>query len=104
MIVDVSKCHDLIPEKYFNASEDYEQSSDGAPDKIKLTSLNDATKVPLDLAFCRWVAVERGVTFMPCSLFFHKESKDRKETFIRVAICKGMDHTVKAFEKLGRRV
>ena len=56
--------------------------------------------VPLDLAFCRWIAVERGVTMMPCSLFYQKDSTFKSDNFVRVAICKGMDHTVKAIEKL----
>lgn len=57
-------------------------------------------KIPLDLAFCRWMAVERGVIMMPCSLFYHKESPYRLDNYVRLVICKGMEYSISAIEKL----
>ena len=53
-------------------------------------------EVPLDLAFCRWMAVEKRVIMMPCSLFYHKDSAYRNDNLVRVVICKGLEHSKKA--------
>ena len=61
--------------------------------------------VPLDYAFCRWLAVEKGIALMPLSCFCLEESPHKLEHFIRLAICKTpevfKDETlVKRFEAL----
>ena len=53
-------------------------------------------KVPLDLAFCRWLAVECGVMLMPNSIFYHKESEFMNDNFVRIAICRGEEETKRA--------
>jgi aspartate/methionine/tyrosine aminotransferase len=61
-------------------------------------------RVPLDLAFCRWIAQTRGVVMMPCSLFYHKTSAIKDDRYARVAICKGYDTSVKALQRLLKKV
>lgn len=56
-------------------------------------------RIPLDLAFCRWMAVERGVIMMPNSLFYNKDSPYRFDTLVRLSICKGLEHTAKALSQ-----
>jgi len=57
-------------------------------------------KIPLDLAVCRWLAIERKVTMMPNSLFYSAKSPYRNDNYVRVAICKGIEHTVNALQRL----
>jgi aspartate/methionine/tyrosine aminotransferase len=58
--------------------------------------------IPYDLAFCRWMAVERGVIMMPISVFYHKTSPFRVDHLVRLSICKTLDHTVKALQRIKR--
>ena len=60
----------------------------------------DDGRVPTDLAFCRWMAVERGVIMMPCSLFYHKDSAYKEDKYVRIVICKGLEYSVRAIERL----
>lgn len=60
-------------------------------------------RVPYDLAFSRWIAVERGVVTMPGVLFYHPESPYKNDNYVRIAICKGMDHSVKTVQRLKYR-
>jgi len=48
MTLEISEVKDMIPEKYF--SEDY------TDDATILKRTFDDHKVPLDVAFCRWMA------------------------------------------------
>lgn len=45
-------------------------------------------QVPLDFAFCRWLAVEKGVSVMPLSNFCLQESEHKVTNMARIAICK----------------
>ena len=97
MMADISKCRSLIP-KRFTDSHDFEEEGE---QKIKKNIYyTNEGKVPLDLAFCRWLAVERKVIMMPCSLFYCKDSPFRNDQYARLGICKGMEHTIKAMQRL----
>ncbi|CDW83669.1 classes i and ii family protein [Stylonychia lemnae] len=99
ILLDISKCKELIPERYLK-SHQFEELKEGQdPLKVNEVFMSDGS-VPLDLAFCRWIAVERGVIMMPCSLFYHKESPYRLDQHVRLVICKGLDHSIKAIERL----
>jgi aspartate/methionine/tyrosine aminotransferase len=56
--------------------------------------------IPLDLAFCRWMAVEKGVMTMPCSLFYLGDSDYRSDKYIRVSISRGLDISTQALNQL----
>ena len=87
IILDVSKCKPYIPEKYL-ASHDYEDPEKG-PAISKLRKNMPDGSVPLDLAFCRWLAVEYGVVVMPNCIFYGRESTTTiSYCNVRVAICK----------------
>ena len=45
-------------------------------------------KVPFDFAFCRWLAIEKGVALMPLSSFCLRESPTKVTNMARIAICK----------------
>ena len=57
-------------------------------------------QIPLDLAFCRWLAVEKGVSMMPNSFFYHAKSPTISDNFVRMAICKDKASTKAAVERL----
>ena len=60
--------------------------------------------IPYDLGFCRWMAVERGVIMMPNSLFYNKNSPFRTDQYVRLSICKGLDHSAKAVMRIKGKV
>ena len=57
-------------------------------------------RVPIDLAFCRWMNVEKGVAMMPNSFFYGKGNPELCENYVRLAICKDSASTRAATEKL----
>ena len=57
-------------------------------------------KVPLDLAFCRWMAVEKGVVMMPNSFFYASDSPTITDRYVRLAICKDQAATEAAAARL----
>jgi aspartate/methionine/tyrosine aminotransferase len=57
-------------------------------------------KVPLDLAFARWIAIERGVVVLPNVIFYSKDSLYKNDSYVRIAICKTMEHSISAIQKL----
>ncbi len=93
-MVDVSKCRDLVPEKYFTSNE-FEDDKDTIIEKNDL-----GLPVPLDLAFCRWLLMEKKVVTMPISFFMTPDSKYKNDNFIRMAICRGEKITREACENL----
>jgi aspartate/methionine/tyrosine aminotransferase len=97
IMLDISKCLELIPAR-FRDSHDYE-SIGGDPVSKNRVFMPDGS-IPKDLAFCRWMAVERGVIMMPNSLFYNKASPYRIETLVRISICKGLEHSVKAIMRM----
>ena len=82
---DVTECRDLIPEKYFKP--DYEND----PNTLVISTEFEEGEVPLDFAFCRWLAVEKGISIMPMSNFYLLESEYRETNMIRIASCKTAD-------------
>ena len=99
LMADISACKDLIPSR-FKDSHDYEELKEGETPVSKNRYFMEDGRVPLDLAFCRWMAVTRGVIMMPCSLFYHKTSAIKDDKFVRIAICKGLEFSTKAMERL----
>ena len=98
LMCDISDCTRLIPEK-FKTSHDYEREDDPNPvAKYRLTMPDGS--IPLDLAFCRWMAVEKGVTMMPNSFFYHRDSPTISDKYVRLAICKDHDSTKVTAERL----
>lgn len=63
LMVDISECEAIIPELY-KTTHDYEEGVN----KYRLQMPSGG--IPLDLAFCRWCAVEKGVAMMPNSFFY----------------------------------
>jgi aspartate/methionine/tyrosine aminotransferase len=103
-MVDISACADLIPDR-FKSSHDFEEGlAPGENGVTKNRYFMDDGRLPLDLAFCRWIAVTRGVVMMPCSLFYHKSSAIREDRYVRLAICKGYETSFKAMQKLLRLI
>jgi aspartate/methionine/tyrosine aminotransferase len=103
MMMDISQCKSFIPEK-FTSSHDFEELKEGETGITKNRYFMEDGRVPLDLAFCRWIAATRGVVMMPCSLFYHKTSFIKDDRYARIAICKGMETSVKAVKRLLRLV
>jgi len=56
--------------------------------------------IPYDLAFCRWIALERGIIMMPNCIFYHKTSPYKTYNMVRVAICKGLEFSQKVIKRL----
>jgi aspartate/methionine/tyrosine aminotransferase len=79
LTLDISKNKDLIPPKYFNPNFE--------TDPLVLIR-KFPKEVPLDYAFCRYLAVEKGIALMPLSAFCLEESPHKMETMARMAICK----------------
>ena len=95
---DISDCTHLIPEKY-KTTHDYEPE-DGRPPVAKYRMNMPDGRIPLDLAFCRWMAIEKGVTMMPNCFFYHRKSPTITEQYVRLAICKDRQSTTAAAERL----
>ncbi len=98
LMADITACTDLIPDKY-KASHDYESEDAGPPIAKNRINMPDG-KVPLDLAFCRWMAVEKGVAMMPNSFFYASDSPTMTDKYVRLAICKDRDSTEAATDRL----
>ena len=84
MPVDITEARQYIPEKYFQANMNYEEDSNTLVKQMQFVD----NKVPLDFAFCRWFAIEKGVSMMPLSNFCLQESPHKVTNFARIAICK----------------
>ena len=98
LLADISECVDLIPDK-FKTTHDYEADDGRKPvDKYRLTMPNG--NIPRDLAFCRWMAVEKGVVMMPNSFFYATDSPTITDQFVRLAICKDRQSTEAAVARL----
>jgi len=94
VMVDVSECRDLIPEKYFKA-EEFESDPDTTIEK------NDfGSPVPLDLAFCRWLCLEKKVVTMPGTFFYDRRSEHAEHHYVRFAICRGEEITRESMRRI----
>ena len=98
-MADITQCVNIIPEKYLT-SHDYEDAPLEGHKVLKYELYTPAGKVPRDLAFCRWSAIEHGVTMMPNSFFYFEGDDQMSDEFVRFAICKDTDSTQKAIDKL----
>ena len=98
MMADVSECRDVIPEQYL-LSHDYE-TEDGSPPVKKARYNMPNGKVPLDLAFCRWMAIEKSVIMLPVSFFYHENSATITDQYVRLSISKDRVSTENAIERL----
>ena len=98
MMADITKSADLIPDKYLQ-THDYEDRDSGSP-VIKYELYMPDGRIPLDLAFCRWMACEKGVVMMPNSFFYNKGSPELCDRYVRMAICKDNISTKAAIDKL----
>ena len=88
LMADISACKDLIPKRYL-ANHSYEDPSKSNQPPVMAYELNMPDgRVPLDLAFCRWMACENGVCMMPNSFFYQSTSPYICDKFVRLAICK----------------
>ena len=97
-MADITACSDLIPEKY-KTTHEYEPE-DGRPPINKYRLNMPDGKIPLCLAFCRWMAIEKGVTMMPNSFFYDKNSPTINDRYVRLAICKDRQSTEAAIARL----
>jgi len=94
IFVDVSELKDLVPAKYFK-QEEYED------DKDTIIEKNDfGNPVPLDLAVCRWLTMEKKVVTMPGTFFYYKHSDTKTDKYVRFAFCRGVKNTEQAMENL----
>jgi len=94
VMIDVSNCRHLIPEKYFDAKGNFEVNTEDKIDTMKFEG-----EVPLDYAFSRWLCIERGVSPMPCINFYADNSPYKKYNFVRLAICLTEDKIREAGER-----
>ena len=99
LMADITACKDLIPDK-FKATHDYEDDDSNCPLVAKNRLNMPDGSVPLDLAFCRWMAVEKGVAMMPNSFFCAADSPTITDKYVRLAICKDHNSTQAATERL----
>ena len=95
LMADISECKSLIPAKY-QASHSYEEKQTVGAYELNMPN----GKVPLDLAFCRWMACEKGCTMMPNSFFYESTSPYICDKYVRLAICKNPISTKTVGEKL----
>ena len=96
LMADISKCRSLIPDKYFESHE-IDSMDDPLQPPVNKYHLympkeegSEDQYIPLDLAFCRWMGRENGVTMMPGSFFYSKGSPYIDDNYIRLAICKDL--------------
>ena len=99
MMVDVSKCRSLIPQKYFETHDYDPPSEDGKKILVNHTYMPDGKTIPLDLAFVRWMAIENGVSMMPGCFFYDPKSPFISENYVRLAICKDLEATKRVCAK-----
>lgn len=83
LMVDISRCFDMIPKKYLK-SHNYESSTKSAV-KVQHHYMPSGT-IPRDLAFCRWMACEKGVAMMPGSFFYPNKAKCMCDKYVRFTI------------------
>jgi len=81
VIYDISDCIDLIPQLYLN-SHDFEEGVN----KYRLNM--PCGRIPHDLAFSRWMAVEHGISMIPLSFLYQVGSPAIRDNFVRLSIGK----------------
>ncbi len=81
VVFDISDCVELIPELY-RTTHDFEEGVN----KYRLNM--PCGRIPHDLAFSRWMAVESGVTMIPLSFFYQQGSPVICDNYVRLSIAK----------------
>ena len=94
IMADIKELKDIIPKKYLEQNE-YEDDENTTIEKR-----DQGIPVPLDLAVCRWLAMEKKVIAMPISYFCYEKSPYITYDYIRIAICRGEELTKKGIESL----
>ena len=100
LMADITECASLIPQKYKD-SHIYEDPAKGAHVTTFDMEMPDG-RIPMDLAFCRWMACEKGVAMMPNSFFYGKGNPELCEKYVRLAICKDNASTRAAIDKIAQ--
>jgi len=98
LMVDIADCKKFIPSKYLE-THDYQAPEHGTKTAAHHLYMPDGS-IPLDLAFCRWMACEKGVVLMPNSFFYQSGSPNLTDNIVRMAICKERPGIQTAFERL----
>jgi aspartate/methionine/tyrosine aminotransferase len=99
LLADISKCRDLIPAKYFESHDYLPEGQQHSDIEVNRVTMPDGS-IPLDLAFCRWLACEKGLAVMPNSFFYDSESVNMSQNFVRLAICMTYESVCAAAQKL----
>jgi len=97
LIADISGMRPLLPKKYLE-SHDVEEDPDTKIAKYRL-HMPDGS-IPLDVAVCRYLALEKKVVVMPNSYFYDPKSPYIEQNYIRVGVCRGIEQTKRALERL----
>ena len=96
LIVDISECQKFVPEKYLT-SLDY---CDDPSIKVGKYFMPDGS-IPLDAAFCRWMACENGVTMLPMSKFYGRTSTTSVVPhYVRISLSRPVQEFMPAMEIL----
>ena len=98
LILNVSKMKQYIPEEYLT-THDYEDPSSG-PAVIKYRFNMPDGSFPVDVAFCRWMAVQYRVVAMPVSYFYPIGDPSTNDSYVRMAICKNRKNIEATVERL----
>ena len=93
LLIDISECRDYVPQKYFESNE-YEEG------ETHIVKNDFGLPVPFDLAFSRWLMMEKKVTTMPGTLFYAFDSPYKKDNIVRMGICRGMKTAEEAIKRL----
>ena len=100
LMADVSECRNLIPSRYFDSHDYDEANEEGYKHACNHLYMPGEQRIPLDLAFARWMGRENGVTMMPNSFFYHPKSHLISENYVRLAICKDLESVRKVCQRL----
>ena len=101
LILDVSACRYAIPEKFLT-THDYEDDNPAlGPLVPKWRFTRPDGKIPLDLAFCRWLMMEHGVVTLPCSKFYGRTSTTTlDDKYVRVSLSQPIENLRAAMERM----
>ena len=87
LMADISACEELIPKKYLESHDYLPEDEMVGANRI----FNADGTIPLDLAFCRWMACENGLVMMPNSFFYDANGPNMTDTHVRLALCKNFE-------------
>ena len=100
LMADISACKPLIPSNFLETHDYDPVSPDGTViPKVELY-MPGTSRIPLDLAFSRWMALSNRVTMMPNCFFYNSKSQHITENYVRLAICKDLKSIQKVCKAL----